>query len=146
MSKYYMTFNANRRVRFGDVEFQFDPIEQFAGNWSGVLKIDDEAKIAVWDKNLALTGSHEVTELEYLNQIKKKMVFMKSSGNSLVRQSPIPVSRGAKAAIKTPTSPSIAIDSVLPSSQEAITVGHAPYLDPITKTVPPKQHYAKSWT
>lgn len=145
MSKYYMTFNANRIVRFGDHQFQFDPVEQFAGNWSGVLKIDDPVKIEVWEKNLALTSSHEVTELVYLNQIKKKMVFMSSSPNSLVRQSPIPVSRDAKAAIKTPTSRSIAIESTLPSAQDAITVGHAPYLDPITKTVPPKQHYAKSW-
>lgn len=146
MSKYYMTFNANRIVKFGDAQFQFEPIEQFAGNWCGVLKIDDEAKIAIWDKNLPLTASHEITELEYLNQLKKKMVFMKSSVNSLVRQSLIPVNpMGAKAAIKTPTSRSIAIEPDLPSINEAIQVGRAPYVDPITRTVPPKQHYAKSW-
>lgn len=144
MSKFYMTFSAHRRIRLDGHEFQYEPIEQFAGNWSGVIKIDDDKLSTLFSANLGVAGAHEITELEYLNQLKKKMVFMSSSGNSLVRQSPIPISRGAKAALKTPTSP-ITVTEPLLNAYDAIQVGKAPYVDPITKLAPPKQHYAKSW-
>lgn len=144
MTKYYMTLSANRIIRLGNVDFQFEPIEQFAGNWSGVLKIEDEAKAKLFSENVGRVGAYEIDELTYYNQLKKKMVFMKSSTNSLVRQSQIPISRVAKAAIKTPISP-LTVTDPLPSAYDAIQVGKAPYVDPITKSVPPKQHFVKSW-
>ncbi len=42
MTKFYEYGNATRRLKSGKFTFQFDVVEQVAGNWRGVLKLEDE--------------------------------------------------------------------------------------------------------
>jgi hypothetical protein len=135
MSKFYVYENASRRLRTGGFTFSFDVIEQFGGNWRGVLKLDDEASIAALSEIAVRLGVKEISEEEYDGWLKKKLNSRLPSPDIIrLPTSPLKVGVG-HVVIKEPsgrTIPEAAI-TVSPkiSSDEAITMGKAPYVDPL---------------
>lgn len=136
MSKYYRYDNASRRLRSGKFTYVFDVVEQFGGNWRGVLKLDNEEEIAALLTFAARFGVVEITEDEY-NQLLKKKLNSKPSSPDIIR---LPMSRLKETAgvvvVKSPLSPTTP-DISNPTGKvgleisEAVVLGEAPYVDPL---------------
>ena len=135
MSKYYVYDNATRRFKVGEFTFAFDVVEQFAGNWRGVLKLDKPEEIAALETFAATVGVREITADAYEELLKKKGPSRNPSQESITRlQVPIKGSAGA-AVVRDPSAPTISNpnsekDKLL-SADDAVVLGDAPYVDPL---------------
>lgn len=140
---YYRYGNATRRLRSGKFTFTFDVIEQFAGNWLGVLKLDNPEAITALEEIAARMGITSITEIEYDGLLKKKANFKPSSPDIIrLSTSALRETAAGVAVVKSPLSPIIpdskaSVGSPKIEVNDAIIIGEAPYVDPLatrTKT------------
>jgi hypothetical protein len=104
--RYFKTSNASRPYKVGALAFNFDPVEQIGGIWSGVLVVEDNSAANTL-AGAAIPQVTEITEAQYLD-IKKKPTRPLSSSFELPKPpeaspQPAPV---AQRAAQTATTPS----------------------------------------
>lgn len=136
MAKYYSYNNASRRLRSGKFTYSFDIIAQFGGGWQGVLKLENPEEIATLESFGPKLGVREITEDEYLALVKKKTNSTRPSP-STIHLPPSPI-KPAEAVVRVkdlnPTTRkdlNIAVEPTKPSVDEVVTLGQAPYVDPL---------------
>lgn len=146
MTKFYYYQNASRRIKSGEYEFAFDPIEQFGGSWVGVLKLEDAGAQAEIAKISARLGIKEITQDEYDTQLKKKLTFNRHSANIPTLPQPQgSLNQHAGVVVKNRTAPSTPVDD-RPSSDDAITIGKADFIDPIMgRSAAKNAKFVRSW-
>lgn len=134
---YYSYGNATRRLRSGKFTFTFDVIEQFAGNWRGVLKLDNTEAIAALEEIAPRMGIASITEAEYDTLLKKKANFKPSSPDIIrLSTSALRETAAGVAVVKSPLNLTIpdaktSVGSPKIEVSDAVVIGEAPYVDPL---------------
>jgi hypothetical protein len=149
MSKYYVSNNANRRIRIGELSFAFEITENFAGAWRGVLTLSKPEEIAAFEKIAASLGATEISKEEYDGHLKKKVSSTVGSASS----SPVPnkmtvAGRGAAVVVKEGQlqygKPEVStVPIVVQSVDDLIPLGVAPYVDPLEQKLAEKPKRGK---
>lgn len=144
MAKYYIYYNATRVLKSGPYTYQFVQIEQFAGSWKGVMKLDDQGQINELQKFASRLGIEEITLEQYEEELKKKIKYPRFSAN--IPTPPRPpqsmLNQNAGVVIKTPID-RIIVEDTRPTPENAILIGKAEYKDTLAQG--PRPHYARSW-
>lgn len=139
---YFRYDNASRAVKLGDKRFVFDVVGQLAGGWVGVFATDDPRSIELLSNEGKSLGIAPLTENEYQEQLKKKVVSISSTqgsnSNKIVLPRPgrqsaaVVVNRdGAQASRTKDTSNPVPTVKVMASVEEAVLIGKAPFVDPL---------------
>lgn len=141
MTKYYEYGNATRRLRSGSYTFMFDVVEQVAGNWRGVLKLEEEGAQTALASFGARLGIIEITEVEYEAALKKKLNSRTPLPDTVQRvMLPLKETAAGVVVLRSPLGPITLegvkneVDKKLETS-EAVTVGVAPFIDPLATRV-----------
>jgi hypothetical protein len=136
-TKYYFTYNANRKYIAGGFTFVFDGVESFGGGWTGILtesRPEAQAALASFGPNVSVS---EITEGEYL-ALKKK-----AKGIAASPQSPAPPlvtpAKGsllAAGAVRSGIDPITTPEPVKTAEQlrtvdDVLVTGTATYVDPL---------------
>ncbi len=86
VKKFYHALNSNRLIKSRGFQFSFSPYQHVGGTYMGVYAAEATDQIAALDE--LVTGKKsavtEITEEEYLDNLKKKADVLRSSGQSLI--------------------------------------------------------------
>lgn len=143
---YFRYDNASRAVKLGDKRFVFDVVGQLAGGWVGVLATEDPRSIELLSNEGKGLGIQPLTEAEYQEQLKKKVVSnsytQDSTSNKIVLPHPgrlsaaVVVNRdGAQASRTKDTSNSVPSVKTLATVEEAVLIGKATFVEPLETKV-----------
>lgn len=130
--KYYLSNNASRKFKANGYTFAFEVVEQFAGSWRGVLKLEHEEEIKALESFAASVGIKELTEAEYQEQLKKKVYSKPKPSPSQVIHPPsqLPDNVGVVLKNGNPTPQTKAQDK-LPEVDALLNIGTATFVDPV---------------
>jgi hypothetical protein len=138
---YFRYDNASRAVKLGDKRFVFDVVGQLAGGWVGVLATEDARSIELLSNEGKALGIVPLTEAEYQEQLKKKVVLSSSTQGSTSNKIvlPRPGRESAAVVVNPGEAPRSRIKDIsdkapvktLTSVEEVITLGKADFEDPL---------------
>lgn len=132
--KYYVYDNASRRLKSGKFIYSFDVIEQFAGNWRGVMELSDPEAITALEAFGPRLGVREITLDEYLNYQKKNKSSWKVSPSIAHPQKSQAMENVGPVVVRensNQTTLSVQPLSTKPAISDVVIVGEAPYVDPL---------------
>lgn len=143
---YFRYDNASRAVKLGDKRFVFDVVGQLAGGWVGVFATDDARSIELLSNEGRSLGIVPLTEAEYQEQLKKKVVLSSSMQGSTSNKITLPrpgrqsaavvVNRdGGQASRTKVTSNPVPVVKVLATVEESVLIGKAPFVEPLETKV-----------
>lgn len=143
---YFRYDNASRAVKLGDKRFVFDVVGQLAGGWVGVLATEDPRSIELLSNEGKALGIAPLSEAEYQEQLKKKVVLSNStpgsSSNKIVLPRPSPqnaavvVNRDGGRALSTKdTSKPVPTVKTLATVEESVLIGKATFVEPLEAKV-----------
>jgi hypothetical protein len=143
---YFRYDNASRAVKLGDKRFVFDVVGQLAGGWVGVLATEDARSIELLSNEGKALGIQPLTEAEYQEQLKKKVVSNNSTQGSTSNKIVLPrpgrlsaavvVNRdGAPVSQTKGTSNPVPTVKTLASVEEAVLIGKASFVEPLEAKV-----------
>lgn len=143
---YFRYDNASRAVKLGDKRFVFDVVGQLAGGWVGVLATEDARSIELLSNEGKTLGIVPLTEAEYQEQLKKKVVLSSSTqgsnSNKIVLPRPgrqsaaVVVNRdGGRASQTKDTSKPVPTVKVLATVEESVLIGKASFVEPLETKV-----------
>lgn len=143
---YFRYDNASRAVKLGDKRFVFDVVGQLAGGWVGVIATEDPRSIELLSNEGKSLGIAPLTEGEYQEQLKKKVVstvFTQGSNSNKItlprpgrESAAVVVNReGAQASRTKDTSNPVPTVKVLATIEESVLIGKASFVEPLEAKV-----------
>jgi hypothetical protein len=137
---YFRYDNASRAVKLGDKRFVFDVVGQLAGGWVGVIATEDPRAIELLSNEGKSLGIAPLTEAEYQEQLKKKVVSTASTQGSNSNKIALPrpgrlsaavvVNRdGAQASRTKDTSNPVPVVKTMATVEEALLIGKATFVE-----------------